>query len=259
MCKKNAISLPKEKWIVVENTHTPVIDRETWDKVQNLLKRNTRQTGLTNNVHLFAGYLKCGDCGRAMVKIKRKGKILFNCGSYNRYGKEFCTIHSITEDELEEIILDDLNLIIRSLQDIERIVREENQRQNKERFDPLGDISKYQAEIDRLKKRKEHVYEDYADGLITKDEYRQYRDKYERQMDAASAKIAKVNLLKAQMPDNNPWMERLLSHQELDHLDRDIVVEMLSMIYVYEDNTIKIVYNFSEELEALRDRKPSGD
>ncbi len=259
MCKKNAISLPREKWIVVENTHTPVIDRETWDKVQNLLKRNTRQTGLTNNVHLFAGYLKCGDCGRAMVKIRRKGKILFNCGSYNRYGKEFCTMHSITEEELEEIILDDLNLIIRSVQDIERIVREENQRQNKARFDSSRDISRYQAEIDLLKKRKEHAYEDYADGLITREEYRQYRDKYERQIEAAGAEIEKRNRLKARMPDHNPWMERLLSHRKLDHLDRDIVVEMLSMIYVYEDNTIKIVYNFSEELEALRGREPGRD
>lgn len=255
MCKKNAISLPREKWIVVENTHTPVIDWETWDKVQDLLKRNTRQTGLTNNVHLFAGYLKCGDCGRAMVKIKRGGRIFFNCGSYNRYGKEFCTIHSITEEELEEIILEDLNLIIRSVHDIKRIVMEENQRQNKAYFDSFGDASKYQAEMHRLKKRKERAYEDYADGLITRDEYRQYRDKYQRQIDAAGAAIEKMNRLKERMPAHNPWMEKLLQHQEFHHLDRDMVVEMLSMIYIYEDNTIKIVYNFSEELEAFRDRE----
>ena len=148
-----------------------------------------------------------------------------------------------------------MNLIIRSVQDIKKIAAEENQRQNRTHFDSLGDISKYQAEIERLKKRKERAYEDYADGLITKDEYRQYRDKYQRQIAAAGAAIEKMNRHKERMPDDNPWMERLLRHREFHHLDRDMVVEMLSMIYVYEDNTIKIVYNFSEELEAFRDRE----
>ncbi len=258
MCKKNAISLPKEKWIVVENTHEPVIDRETWDKVQKLLKRNTRQTGFTDNVHMFAGYLKCGDCGRAMVKIRRKGEIYFNCGSYNRYGKKFCTIHSIAEEELEKIVLDDLNLIIRSVQDIERLVTEENRRQNKTRLSSLGDSSKYQAEIGRLKKRKERAYEDYADGLLTKDEYRQYRDKYERQIDTANSMIERINRFQVDTAAYNPWIEGLLRRRELHRLDRDIVVEMISMIYVYEDNTVKIVYNFSDELEALLNARPDG-
>lgn len=258
MCKKNAISLPKEKWIVVENTHEPVIDRETWDKVQKLLKRNTRQTGFTGNVHMFAGYLKCGDCGRAMVKIRRKGEIYFNCGSYNRYGKKFCTIHSIAEGELEKIVLDDLNLIIRSVQDIERLVTEENRRQNKTRLSSLGDSSKYQAEISRLKKRKERAYEDYADGLLTKDEYRQYRDKYERQIDTANSMIERIDRFQVDTAAYNPWIEGLLRRRELHRLDRDIVVEMISMIYVYEDNTVKIVYNFSDELEALLNARPDG-
>lgn len=258
MCKKDAISLPREKWIVVKNTHEPVIDRETWDKVQDLLKRNTRQTSLTDNVHMFAGYLRCGDCGRAMVKIKRRGEICFNCGSYNRYGKKICTIHNITEGELEGIVLDDLNLIIRSVRDIKGLVAEENERQSKTRLGSLGDSSKYQAEISRLKKRKERAYEDYTDGLITKDEYRRYRDKYEQQINAASAMIDKINTFKAQMPENSPWIERMLRYQKLHRLDRNTVVEMISMIYICEDNTIKIVYNFSDELEQFLNRKGDG-
>ena len=255
MCKKNAVSLPREKWIVVENTHAPVIDRETWDKVQDLLQRNTRQTGLTDNIHLFAGYLRCGDCGRAMVKIRRRGETYFNCGSYNRYGRKICTIHNITERKLEEIVLQDLNLMIRSVQDIERLVTEENQKQRKMRLSSLGDSSGYQTQIRRLRQKKERTYEDYADGLITKDEYRQYRDKYEQQIEAASAMLAKIGEVKEQTPENDPWIERLLQYRELSHLDRNIVVEMVSMIYIYEDNTVKIVYNFSDEVEVLRNGK----
>lgn len=258
MCKKGAVSLPKEKWIVVKNTHEPVIDRETWDKVQDLLQRNTRQTSLTDNVHVFAGYLRCGDCGRAMVKIKRRDEIYFNCGSYNRYGKKICTIHNITERGLEKIVLNDLNLMIRSVQDIKRLVTEENQRKNKTRLRSLGDSSKYEAEIRRLKIKKEHAYEDYTDGIITKDEYRQYRDKYEQQIEAAGAMLDKISRSETQMPENGPWIERLLRYRKLHHLDRDIVAEMISMIYIYEDNSIKIIYNFSDEVEALLNGRNDG-
>ena len=108
VCKTKAISLPKEQWIIVENTHEAIIDKDTWDKVQSLLARGTRQLNLQNNIHIFAGFLRCGDCDRAMVKIKRSNGIFFNCGSYNRYGNKFCSMHHISELELEQIVLNDL-------------------------------------------------------------------------------------------------------------------------------------------------------
>lgn len=67
LCKKKTISLPREKWIIVPNTYEAIIDRDTFDKVQTLLSQNTKQTNLNENIHLFAGLLKCGDCGRATV------------------------------------------------------------------------------------------------------------------------------------------------------------------------------------------------
>ena len=258
ICRKSAVSLPREQWIVVENTHEPVIDRDTWNKVQDLLKRNTRQTSFTEKVHMFAGYLKCGDCGRAMVKIKRGGVCCFNCGSYNRYGKKFCSIHSIAEQELEEIILDDLNLIVSSVKDIGRIIKEEQQRQKKNLASSMGDVSEYQTEIDRFIRKKEHAYEDYSDNIITREEYVRYRDKCEEQISAARLKIDAINQMNNQMPVKSPWIEKLQQCERLHHLDRETVVEMISMIYVYENNTIKIVYNFSDETEILSGRQTCG-
>ena len=226
--------------------------------MQDLLKRNTRQTSLTENIHMFAGYLKCGDCGRAMVKIKRGGVCYFNCGSYNRYGKKFCSIHNITEQELESIVLDDLNLIISSVKDISRIIEEEQKLQKKNLADSLGDTSKYLEEIRRLTKKKERAYEDYSDNVINKDEYLRYRDKYNEQIHAARSRMEAINRIKDQIPEKSPWIDKLVQYGELYRLDREIVVEMISMIYIYEDNKIKIVYHFSDELEALLSRKPGG-
>ena len=59
----------KENWIRVENTHEPIIDRQLWDKVQKLLTKKHRDIDLETNKNIFAGFIKCGDCGRAMIKI----------------------------------------------------------------------------------------------------------------------------------------------------------------------------------------------
>lgn len=252
MCKKNAVSLPRDQWIIVEGTHEAIIDRNTWDTAQGLLKRNTRQTVLSQNVHIFAGFLKCGDCGRAMVKINRRGNVTFNCGSYNRYGRKFCSIHSITEQELEGIVLDDLNLIIKSLENIRQLIEEEDRKCKKQIINSFGDMSVYQIEVDRLIRKKEKAYEDYSDGLITQEEYLRYRKKYEDRIAVIQEKTDCIRRISEEgRVKEDPWVERLLQFERIDHLDRKTVAEMVSMIYVYESGAVKIVYHFSDKLEML--------
>ena len=65
--------MPEEEWFIVENTHEAIIDRETFDKVQGLLKRDTRTAPKQKQLYLFSGFLKCADCGRAMSRIASKG------------------------------------------------------------------------------------------------------------------------------------------------------------------------------------------
>lgn len=252
ICKTKAVGLPKEQWIAVENTHEAIIDRATWEKVQGLLDRGTRQMNLNSNVHMFAGFLKCGDCDRAMVKIKRKEGVYFNCGSYNRFGRKFCSMHEITEQELEKLVLNDLNIILRSIRDISQIIEEEQQRDRAAYINLMGDVSKYENEIVRITRKKERAYADYSEDVISKDEYVRYKTMYENEIAAIQSKIDTITQFKEnQTITTNPWIERLLQCGDIDSLDRETIVEMISIIYVYENRTVKIVYNFSDELEML--------
>ena len=79
----------KENWIRVENTHEPIIDRQLWDKVQKLLTKKHRDIDLETNKNIFAGFIKCGDCGRAMMKnfwrrADGSKSYSFYCGTYKR-------------------------------------------------------------------------------------------------------------------------------------------------------------------------------
>ena len=252
ICGKKSSSLPKDKWIIVKNTHEAIIDRDTWEKVQDLMERNVRTVGVDCSIHKFAGFLKCGDCSKAMAKIKRKGIVYFNCSRYNKYGKKYCSRHNIKESEIEKLVLEDLNLIIKSIKNINQLIEEERQKERNYIIKSVGDISKYQSEIAKLTRKKERAYADYSDDIISREEYIKYKSMYENEISAIKGKIDLINQV---MQENaitvNPWIDKLLKRESIEHLDRETIVEMISMIYVYENKTIKIIYNFSDELETL--------
>lgn len=247
ICKKKAITLPREQWIIVPNTHEAIIDIDTFQKVQNLLSQNTRQTHLSRQIHPFSGLLKCGDCGRSMCKIKRNGKTLFRCGSYQRYGKSACSAHSISEEILINLTLRDCNEILSSLPDLKQIILKEKQRFCSPACHSQKEIEALHHAITRLEQKKDHAYEDYSDKLISKEEFIKYKTGYENQIHTLKTQItllANSTTDQKQLPQGN-WLAELLETGCVKQLDRSLLVEMLDHIEVYQNHTIKIHYHFS--------------
>ena len=119
----------KEDWIVVKGTHEAIIDDETWNKVQDLLKRRTRNLDLNSNMSIFAGFLKCGDCGRALTKKigtpgHGGGVVNYYCGTYVRSGRQYCTPHPIPHLVLEQIILEDLKAIMQNIDNMREVIEQ---------------------------------------------------------------------------------------------------------------------------------------
>lgn len=252
--------MPKEDWIIVENTHEPIIDKETWDKAQSLLSKRTRELDLETNKNIFAGFVKCGDCGRAMAKNmwrRADGSKTYSlyCGTYKRNGKQYCTPHTLPMAVLEDIVLNDLKAIVHSVDDLKELVQSQSFTASKVKKITDTELSKVKTELERVKKLKKSIYEDYRDELISKEEFLSYREDYLKKEELYSKQI---EALEEKKKDNvtedvfeTPWLKRLLELKDIEALDRDIVVEMISEIKVYENRKIKITYNFGNELEHL--------
>lgn len=144
-----AKKLDRSEWVVVENTHEAIIPREQWDRVQNLLTKRGRSIDLASNVGHFAGFLKCGDCGHSMAKRQGGGITYYACGSYVHHGASACSIHSIREDVLTKIILDDINGVVEEVKDLAEIAND-YQRAKPEK-DMSGEKEKYQLKLERIK------------------------------------------------------------------------------------------------------------
>ncbi|WP_373215648.1 recombinase family protein [Ruminococcus sp. 5_1_39BFAA] len=252
--------MPKEEWIVVENTHEPIIDKATWEKAQSLLQKRTRELDLETNKNIFAGFVKCGDCGRAMAKNmwrRADGSKTYSlyCGTYKRNGKQYCTPHTLPMVVLEDIVLGDLKAIVDNVDNLKELVQSQSFTASKVKRIADTELSKIKAELERVKKLKKSVYEDYREELISKEEFLSYREDYLKKEELYSKQI---EALEEKKNDNvtedvfeTPWLKRLLELKDIEALDRDIVVEMISEIKVYENRKIKITYNFGNELEHL--------
>lgn len=76
-------AVPREEWVEVAGTHEAIIDYETFDKVQALLQRDTRTSPKGREVHLFSGFLKCADCGRAITRcVGKNNNVYYSCSTY---------------------------------------------------------------------------------------------------------------------------------------------------------------------------------
>ncbi len=243
----------KSDWIIVRNTHEPIIDESTWKKAQDLLERRTRTPSLHTNVSVFAGFLKCGDCGRSLTKKtsspKRQGILIrYYCGSYVRSGRQYCTPHSISHEFLEKIILEDLQALLLRTPGLEKIA--EGMAAVPGNRPSLGTgLPRLKEELKKIQRIKQTLYEDYKEEFISKDEYLLYRENYSKKENLLKEQLK--NMVKQQSPPpasglyEDPWIRRLLNEKTIEGLDRKIVVEMIDRIEVYENHRIRIVYNFS--------------
>lgn len=249
--KGKAKYLTKDNWIIVKNTHQAIIDDELWNRVQKALNRETRNISFDQNVSVFAGFLKCGDCGRALSKNVSIGQVHYVCATYKNYGKGKCTSHRVNHKDLEQIILNDLNTIISSVKDLKFIVDKQNKSQLIDKESIKKTIGNYDSQISRIMNNKKESYSDYRDGLISKEGYIEYISECEKKVSLLTKK--KDDLLQKMNKEKTytPWIQKLLEIGKVEILDKEILDEMLDTIYVYQDKTIKIVYNFSDELELL--------
>lgn len=257
--KGKARPVAQKDWIVVPDTHDAIIDPDTWNKVQLLLRRQHRDLGLNKNNSIFAGFLQCGDCGRAMAKkfFRRKSgmEYSFYCGTYQRHGKKYCTPHTIPSRVLEQIVLRDLKLIVQNIDDLQKIVAQQTEQFTEKTKSYEKHIAQLEHELERLKMQKKSVYHDYKEDLISREEFVEYHADYLEKEKHLQKKIDLLQEVQDQQPEQvvleNPWIRRLLELQDIAALDRNIVLEMIDCITVYENHRIVIRYHFSDELESL--------
>ena len=255
-------SVSEEEWVRVENTHEPIIDKETFEKAKEMSKRDTKVSQKTKELSVWAGFLKCNNCKRAMNKKSSTNKSgnkyeYYICSTYRKKSNNLCTKHSIKVENLEKAVLKAINFHINLLIDVEKIVKQINdsnfQSTKHENIENM--IVAKQSEISKISNLKRILYEDWKNEDITRDEYLEYKQKYENDIERLKQNIEKLQNekqkyeIKKQL--HNEWLDRFKEKKAITKLSRDIIMELIDSIYVKENGDIVIKFKFEDELKNI--------
>ena len=253
--------VPEEEWITVENMHEAIIDKELFEKAQGIRRVDTR---VQNNgeLSIWAGVLKCADCRRAMHKkyCKNKNGKLYGyyiCGTYRKKSNKLCTKHTIKVEELEESVLQAVRLHIKLLIDTEKLLQQINKFSSRKLINENIQYIKQEKEkeIKKLSNLKRCLYEDWKNEYITKEEYIEYKQKYEKDIVKTKEIIASLDNQKEKQEEiingNSKWIENFKIHKNITKLDRNIIIELIDYIEVHENKKITIHFKFMDELNKI--------
>jgi DNA invertase Pin-like site-specific DNA recombinase len=250
-------TVPENEWFIVENTHDPIISREDFAKVQELLKKDTRTAPKQKMLYLFSGLLRCADCGKAMTRSKVRENVYYYCRTYKDQSKTACTKHTIKHNHLEQALLYAIKqqiYIAVSFSDLElQINTAPLQKSQSIRLSKL--IAAKEKELSKISHYKQSIYQDWKDSEITHQDYRQMKEYYERQMEIISAVIGNLQEEKAELENGldlkNPFFEALRKYETINNLTRDILIELVDTIRVYENGNISVKFKFANEYRRV--------
>ena len=257
------IDLPKDKWHIVKNAHDPIIDIDTWTKVQDRKNKRLRcsQNKTVNN---FSGILKCAYCGKTFISTK--------CGrsnDKNQVSYYVCTDRStkfsncinnkqIRKDELETITINEINKLITTYRDNEKIEElynlcKLNDENYKSKLDAL-ELEKKELLKSKLKNEKysKELYESKLNGLIDTEEYFVFKNQYKEEIEKINERLFiidnEINLIYEKRNKIKNKDSIIKKYNKIESLSYEIVHEFISEIKIgiKENNKRKIefLWNF---------------
>lgn len=267
--KRPAISMKNQKrpcrqpeeWVIIENTHEPIISKEDFELVQRLIKsrRVNTSTGYDN---IFSGLVKCADCGYAMTYSPRhkKGLASLFCSNYRRRGKEGCTNHMINYDLLCEIVIEEIRKYAQlAIEDEEAILKKLKDKTKD--TDKIGKIA-LEEELTKAEKRYreiddliQHLYEDNVRGKITDERFTKLSVNYENEQKEVKERITNLKFdivnFKDTSKNNERFIELIKKYSNITELNPVIMHELI--------DRIEIGQGYYEKSEATGKREKHQD
>lgn len=258
---KKYINIPKQKWIIVKNTHEAIIQEEVFLEVQRRFKSRQKSTK-KGQTHIFATKVKCLDCGGSMQKgitSKDRGEYPFlRCKLYLKTPKEnkLCTSHYIKLNDLEKIVSKRLKEYINDYLDEDNaasILHAESEINNKIK-DFRKELNRVNMYLQEQTQILESLYVDKVKGIISEEVFIDFNKKFMLEKGVYEQKREYINMQIKEISnkaDNiDEWVKTVRKYKDFDKLTHEMVNDLIDYIEIGERNkvtdqqTIKIHWLF---------------
>lgn len=249
------VIVPEKDWCIVENTHEAIINRCDFEAVQTMLNTRRQNVVLTENMSKYTGLFFCKECGRAMNKFLSKPKkngeryITFKCGSYSRFGKGICTIHSIREKDLDELVLNEIRCNISIALDSETCEYIKSKSLHEMRSKQNDRLKKLRESLDNCKQKRKNMLEHLAENIIDIEDFKQFDTNNKAEIESIKENIKVIEKRLAdenkEMEAYNIWLRNILQYKDISEITREILANLIDSIYISEKDDVKeIEINF---------------
>ena len=247
---KKLLELPQAQWIVVENTHEPIVSQELFDKVQKELSKRKRYAAKNEKKHLLQGLLRCKDCGHNMSILARKNKSSISysaeCNFYSKYSKYgMCCTHRIDYQVLEDAllhVLKEAGEAFLSEYDDEALISKAVMIQQKELIQNQQELHKLESEKEKNQKIIANLYDDRLNEIISARQYVMMSKRYDDILDALEKKEEAVKAkIKA-----FPAVDKQKEINEIRIL--------LKQFVIFEKPTHELMFQLVDKIEVDKDR-----
>lgn len=268
---KKRIRKSPSDWVRIENTHEAIISRDVFDRVQEQI--GTRRRSMKDQTtQIFAGLVKCADCGWSMRfatnKTVSRPYSYFTCSRYGQ-GLGQCSTHYIRYDVLYAYVLSRLQFWGQSIRQdeqaiINRLLQSSNREQEAKNKKTRAEKKRAEKRLSDLDTLLAKLYEDRVAEVITARNFSMLSSKYQQEQEQLEAKISDLNTqletVKEQVLNAEKWIALIKKYTDLNELTAEVLNTMIEKILIHEavkDNNgnrvqeIEIFYRFVGNIDQL--------
>jgi len=251
---KKCIKQDRRDWVVVEGTHEPIIDRETFDKVRALVN-SRRHTRSRTYDFLLKGLIFCHECGYPLAVLNRKNaagedRLYFVCRTYQRFTKAgVCTSHTIKEETVTRAVVEKVREVCGAYLQADRLLPQAQRAVAKAvaEADNEKEISSLKAKIDSLTAHLDKVYMDKLGGVLDEGDFQRIYTKVKTDRAALEQRLSQLD-----RPDFSPAEQADLAKKLVERFldtastNRELLVSLIERIELTADKQIIIKFRFNQ-------------
>ena len=279
---------PPSEWVRTEHAHEAIISPAIFDTVQRLMREDTRGSG-TEPAHLFAGKVFCADCGRKMIralfhyggkeyvyldcpgrndgtrhrlppppkpKPPAKGKQPAKGGPARKRRPPF-VYYRIREDAVYDAVLAVIQTQVALALDLDKALGQLDgvswERRELERIQTK--ILHQEEAIEHNKELKAHLYEDFKDEVISREEYAIFKEEFDKAIREAQDAITRLtgdkNQISAGLTERQSWLSQFRAYQNIQSLTRRVVVHFVDRIEITADKQVRVILNQADQFRSI--------
>lgn len=262
------VNMPREEWIIIENTHEPLVHRKDFDKVQEKLIENVRQFHSTHGkngfnharFNLLGKRIVCADCGKIMgfrTEGTKHDKRFYRCKTYLNTVNGECTNHKVSLEDVNKTVFDTIHEHMKICIDAEETVKRMNARtEGMKKYDIYGkEADRIRKELHKTTEIKAGIFEDYRDKLIDEEQYIQISEKYADKINGLKTRLDEMLRAQAEYSReyhiDEDWKSVVEKYLNKRKLTKEMVEAFVDQVVVHENARLEVHLKYDDVLRDL--------